>query len=141
MREDKSIRLFYIVAVAAYVLTAAWVTFEQYSVIGKDITVCPIRRFLGIECPACGTTRSLMYVLDGDIFMAARTNINGLTAAAGIIAATLLLVYDMTTRRQLTYRLCMKLNAFVSTPAGKAFCVLYVVALIAGKFIGRMIPA
>lgn len=73
--------------------------------------------------------------------MAARTNINGLTAATGLIAGTILLAYDFIMRRRLTYQLGMKLNDLAATKGGIAVCVLYVVVLIAGKFIGRMFTA
>lgn len=131
--------MFYTIATAGYLLAIAWVVYVWHLHGAKGFVVCPSRLLLHIECPACGTSRALIYALKGDILMAARTNINGLTAAVVLIAGTLLLAYDLIMRRRLTYRLCMKLNVLAATKSGIIVCSLYVIALIAGKFIGRML--
>ena len=133
--------MFYIIATAGYLLAIAWLVYVWHLHGARGLVVCPSRLLLHIECPACGTSRALVYALKGDILMAARTNINGLTAATGLIAGTILLAYDFIMRRRLTYQLCVKLNDLAATKGGIAVCVLYVVVLIAGKLIGRMFTA
>lgn len=46
---------------------------------------CPIHRYLGIQCPGCGTTRALAALLRGDIVEALR--LNALTTLLAPVAA------------------------------------------------------
>lgn len=42
--------------IAAFVLCAHWM----------GIVVCPLRRFVGIPCPTCGSTRAVLRLVRGD---------------------------------------------------------------------------
>ena len=38
----------------------------------NGVVICPLRRFLGIPCPTCGTTRGVFALLRGDVLEALR---------------------------------------------------------------------
>lgn len=70
-----------------------------YSHSHSGITVCPIKNITGIPCPSCGTTRSVISLLQGDFNQAAYINPLGFLAAAVMIVLPFWLLYDVALKK------------------------------------------
>lgn len=57
------------------------------------VTLCPLRRFLGIPCPTCGTTRAIAALFRGSVSEALA--LNPLTAALLCVGMPLLSVHAL----------------------------------------------
>lgn len=59
-------------------------------------TVCIFKRITNIPCPSCGSTRSVIYLLKGDLFDSILLNPFGLIIFTILIIAPIWLIYDVT---------------------------------------------
>lgn len=57
----------------------------------QDIPLCPVQRLTGLHCPGCGATRCVHALLDGDLLLAAQSNILVLLAIP--VTAVLLVLW------------------------------------------------
>jgi hypothetical protein len=79
-REERQLALLWSAAtVSAIVLRPFWV------VVAPWLRPCVFRGVTGIPCPTCGTTRTVLALLDGDVLSALAAN--PLATAAGIFFA------------------------------------------------------
>lgn len=54
--------------------------------------LCPFRRLTGLECPACGLTRSWVHLVHGDVAASASSHPFGLVLLAGLALLAVLVV-------------------------------------------------
>lgn len=64
---------------------------------GSSLLLCPIKHITGIPCPSCGSTRSLLMVLQGQVDEALMINPIGIGLAFGLILSPFLLVSEFST--------------------------------------------
>jgi hypothetical protein len=60
----------------------------------NGITVCPIKTITGVPCPSCGTTRSVLSIIDGHFGEAILLNPLGYIVLALMIVIPIGLAYD-----------------------------------------------
>lgn len=83
MRRNRLYILLFTVTLCGYV----WIVYCMNHPTGQGLWQgCLTKQFLHVPCPSCGTTRSLMCILNGEWTEALTTN------PLGYLAATLLLV-------------------------------------------------
>lgn len=65
----------------------AWIGFNLFyaSYGAHDIAVCLFKNATGLPCPSCGTTRALLYLLNGELLQSLSINPLGVLAAAVLI--------------------------------------------------------
>lgn len=103
VRERKLYILFSIASVAGY----SWLAFSlMYN--RKHTGVCIFKTVTGIPCPSCGSTRSVISLLNGDLLPALLYNPFGYIIIAVMIVMPVLLIYDMLFRKKVLYRLYLK---------------------------------
>jgi hypothetical protein len=88
--------LVYFTGVAWLLLNVVWQT---------NIVICPLRSATGLPCPACGTTRAMRHLLQGEMWNAFITNPNVSIVAPASIAFTLALIGGWWSKKPLTQRL------------------------------------
>lgn len=98
-------RQFYIGIWGLLILVYSWLAYQILAInkIDSNIAVqltCPSKKWLGLPCPGCGTTRSLLSILSGDLVVALRLNPFGFLALIFLIIAPLLIVYDLVANKQ-----------------------------------------
>ena len=71
----------YLLAVAGY----AWLAWNMIGLADPDTTVCMFKQATGFACPSCGTTRSLLSVLNGDFRSGLLINPLGFVGAAFLL--------------------------------------------------------
>ena len=52
----------------------------------RQDTLCPVARYIGWQCPFCGGTRSLLYLISGNLHMALDRNFG---VVAGVVVGVL----------------------------------------------------
>lgn len=72
---------------------------------------CFLKQFLGLPCPSCGTTRSVISFFQGDLERAFWLNPLGIALAMAMLILPLLLVYDLLKRRSQTWELYLRVIA------------------------------
>lgn len=66
-------------------------------------TPCVFKNATGIACPSCGSTRSVLSIIQGDIAKAMLINPLGLVITAIMIAVPLWLFFDITSGKSTLY--------------------------------------
>lgn len=62
--------------------------------IGINITICPLKLFYGIPCPACGTTRGIMLIMQGRIIDGIYANPNVIITFPILVLYPIIKIYD-----------------------------------------------
>ena len=57
----------WLVALLGAYLTVIGVSVWLTRHLGRSVTICPLRRLVGVPCAACGTTRGWLTLLRGDV--------------------------------------------------------------------------
>lgn len=83
---------------------------------------CLFKTLLHVPCPSCGTTRSVISLLRGDLAGALALNPLGVPAAAGLFLLPLWLLADLLTSRATLHRFALRVNA--SLKRRRVFAVL-----------------
>lgn len=97
--RSKSTAKFYLY-VSLFLLSGwAWLLWSVFNHSHHGITVCVIKNTTGIPCPACGSTSSLVQIMDGNWWTALYINPLGYLMAIGLIASPLWLITDLATGR------------------------------------------
>ncbi|HRG38162.1 MAG TPA: DUF2752 domain-containing protein [Bacteroidia bacterium] len=63
-----------------------------------ETSVCIMKHATGIPCPSCGSTRSILAILQGNFSMALHWNPLGFLLIMGLFGLPLWILYDMITR-------------------------------------------
>lgn len=81
-----------------------------------DLRLCLFHTATGYPCPACGTTRSVVFLLNGSFFSAILTNPFGIPVLIGLVLFPLLLLYDVITRKKLFIELYTSAERILRKP-------------------------
>ncbi len=65
----------------------------------RHIWACPFRWISGIPCPACGTTRAILLLLQGEVSASLRMNPYGLLTLFAILFLNVWFFYDLLKRK------------------------------------------
>lgn len=91
--------------------------------------VCPINLATGIPCPSCGTARSIVHIMEGNLHGAMLTNPLGFFAVVLLIALPLWIAVDLVRKRDSLYRSYVHAEAWLIRH--KWVVVLLVVLILA----------
>ena len=72
--------------------------------VGKRYDVCLIRHFVHIPCPSCGSTRSVLALMHGDLAGGLYWNPLGFVIIATLIVAPFWIGYDLLLKKETLYR-------------------------------------
>lgn len=96
-RQDQRIyQILAVLSLAGY----AWVGYNLNDAAHTHATVCVFKGVTGIPCPSCGTTRSVLLLMQGDIAAALWTNPLGALALLLLAAIPVWIAYDLLMKRQ-----------------------------------------
>lgn len=89
------------------VFSYAWLVFSIMYPSG-EITVCMFKHITGLPCPSCGTTRSLLLLVNGDWTIALWTNPLGYLAAVLLIMIPGWIISDWVRRKESFFQFYQK---------------------------------
>ncbi len=80
---------------------------------GISAELCPINRITGIPCPSCGTARSVLLMLEGNLPASFMTNPLGYLAMFLLISIPVWVALDVLMKKNSLYRFFRKAEAFL----------------------------
>lgn len=101
-------RAFYLLAAGLCALGYAWVAFS--GAVSEAGSPCLFRWLTGVPCPACGSTRALRVLLQGDVAQAFLINPNGIVLAVLLVGVPVGLLADAVRRRATLYVLFCRID-------------------------------
>ena len=64
------------------------------------LQICVFKNTVGLPCPSCGTTRSILHLVHGDVINAVLLNPFGLIAFSGMVVIPFWICYDYLTSKR-----------------------------------------
>jgi hypothetical protein len=96
-------RIYRIIAIACFA-GYGWLGFQIFnSRTQSSIISCPIKRITGIPCPSCGSTRSVVSLLQGNLSDAIQLNPLGLVVFILMLILPLWMLFDWFTKQSSFY--------------------------------------
>lgn len=117
--------LLFIACIAGYI----WLFFglRNFRTENKSVEVCLIKHVTNIPCPSCGSTRSIMYLTEGNFIEALRINPMGYIVLIIMILAPIWIVFDLTTKRKTFFEFYKKIEIYLSRPKYSIPLILMVI--------------
>jgi hypothetical protein len=81
-----------------------------------SVGVCMIRQTIGVPCPSCGTTRSVLSLISGDILQALRLNPFGFVVLTIMVVAPVWILTDLLRRKDTLFGFYQKAEARLRIP-------------------------
>jgi hypothetical protein len=97
------------------------------STFSKGIDVCIIKHVTNIPCPSCGTTRSVLSLLNGNFSDAILWNPIGLLLALLMIITPIWIIYDYLEKKETLFYYYRKMESVFQQ---KKFAILAIVLVI-----------
>jgi hypothetical protein len=91
--------------------------FHLADIKNDSVRICIFKKVTGYPCPACGSTRSMLSLFQGDIRSALMLNPVGLVLFVIIVLAPLLILYDLVFKRELFFALYNKAETLLRKKA------------------------
>ena len=122
---------FYGVLLVMLAASYAWIAYNSVVRVkqAEGISICIVRNVTGVPCPGCGTTRSVVHVLHGEILDAVTTNPLGLLAAGALTLLPLWIGADLVRGRASLMHAYAVLNQQLARRAVLVVVVLLVLCL------------
>lgn len=120
----------YLIMFIACIAGNIWLYYNitQNYVENKSLGVCLIKRFTNIPCPSCGSTRSIISLIKGNIVEALTINPFGLIVASIMFIAPFWIVIDIATRSNTLFNFYLKVEMHLKTPKFAIPLILLVIA-------------
>jgi Protein of unknown function (DUF2752) len=83
---------------------------------GDELVVCPIKNSFHIPCPSCGSTRSVISLLNGDIGNAIYINPLGILLALMLFLLPIWIVMDILTKSKTLFIFFLKMEYYIKKP-------------------------
>lgn len=93
-----------------------WIFYNHQPHSSQNFGVCVFKETTDIPCPACGTTRSVLFLLKGEIIQSFLTNPLGILAVLGMIFVSIILVYDLFSKETKLYDFYIKFDKKMKNP-------------------------
>ena len=120
MSRNKLYALLSTACVTGYI----WLTFSYFwgASIENDPGVCLFKHFTNIPCPSCGSTRSILSLLHGDILGSIAWNPFGLILMLILVISPLWIFYDVVNRKESLMKFynnfeCFLKRRYIAVPA------------------------
>jgi len=107
---------------------AGWLLVSLSGIASQGFTICLFKNATGLACPACGSTRSVSYLLQGELMMALQTNPVGLLTAGLMFISGMLFLFDLLQGTSLLEKSAFRLNNFLRNPAVFGFFIVLISA-------------
>lgn len=91
-----------------------YLIFHRSILAGREPGVCLVKRVTGVPCPSCGSTRSVLSILNGDLFEALYWNPFGILITLILLITPFWLAFDVISRNDSLYRFYNRTELFVT---------------------------
>lgn len=102
-----------IVCLAGY----SWLFFSWAGAFGGTRTVCWLKNISGYPCPSCGSTRSLVQLMHGELYEALLYNPLGIVIALIMLVLPIWLMMDLFRQKATFYHFYPRAESLLKKPA------------------------
>lgn len=90
------LKKFYCFMGSFFLIAISWISWNYFCLLyaKPGIEICILKRTVGLACPSCGTTRSILHILHGDLISAFFFNPLGIVLFPGIVLMPFWVFYD-----------------------------------------------
>lgn len=123
------LRKFYFFIVSFLFLGLSWISwnFFCFKESKPGLQICVLKSTVGLPCPSCGTTRSILHLLHGNISDAFLLNPFGIFAFMGMVIIPIWIIYDfIKSKRTMWYNYLL----FISLFKNKKFSFFVVILIL-----------
>ena len=119
----------YLFFIVTSILGFIWVGLEQkgYNKNGFLANICLFKKATGFPCPSCGTTRSVVYIINGEYESAFQYNPLGYIVLFIMVAAPGWIVFDVIYKKATFLYVFHKTELFLRRRWVAVFCILFVI--------------
>ena len=105
----------YVLLSAACIAGYFWIfiTYNHNVTHGGELGVCLFKQLTGIPCPSCGSTRSVLSLLSGDLTGALIWNPFGFILMSILVISPSWILYDVITQKQSLFHYYIKSEQFL----------------------------
>ena len=103
---------FYYFLLISCIIGYAWILFNFLNP-DKSYSICFLKNLVHIPCPACGSSRAIMFLLNGNIKQSILTNPLGIIIFIALILLTILLIVDFVKNSNIVWKYYIKFEAFI----------------------------
>ena len=119
---------FYYFTTSFLIIGFGWVAwnlfyFQQSS---PGLEICVLKNTVGLPCPSCGTTRSVLHVVQGDLYTALLINPFGIIVFIGLVVIPFWILYDYWNVKRTLWKCYLQ---FINFFSNKKF-TLFVIVLV-----------
>ncbi len=106
----------------------AWIYYNLITAADNEVHACIFKSVAGIPCPSCGSTRSVISLMQGDIVQAVLWNPMGLFLLISMALIPLWIAYDLFNKKRTLFIAYRKAELFFSR---KRFAITALLLLLA----------
>lgn len=110
---DSKAKKLYLILFIALVAGYTWLIFSLVNHRYEGSGVCLIKSVTGIPCPSCGSTRSVMSIINGDIASAVFYNPFGFLILILMVVLPVMLIFDLVLKKAVFYNIYLKLEVLL----------------------------
>lgn len=117
---SSSLNKLYPILITACLIGYIWLGYSIYSSSLADnnsIVVCPVKRLTGFPCPSCGSTRSVVALINGNFKGAFFINPLGYLLAIIMLLTPLWILYDKMLGRESLLKCYIKVEKHIAKPS------------------------
>jgi len=111
MNRNKLYALLSTACVAGYIWLL--ITYNRSVSNGGEPGVCIFKRLTGIPCPSCGSTRSVLSLLKGDVLAALYWNPFGFILMAIMVISPIWILYDLIGKKETLFQVYTNSEKFL----------------------------
>jgi len=111
-RRNKLYSLLFTACVAGYI----WIIYSVNTINNGFFEGCFIKQLTNIPCPSCGSTRSIISMMNGDFFGALKINPLGYIVAFIMLSSPIWIIVDILTKRKTLFTFYLKIESFCRKP-------------------------
>jgi hypothetical protein len=91
------------------------------------LQICVLKNTVGLPCPSCGTTRSILHLVHGDLSSAVLLNPLGIIAFIVMIVSPFWLLYDYYNSKRTLWTIYLQLLSFFQN---KKFSIVVIILVL-----------
>lgn len=104
-----------------------FLNYSNFSFINSDkIKVCLIKNITNIPCPSCGSTRSVISILNGDFVQAFYMNPFGFIIFIQMLLIPILICYDFIKKKEALFQYYLKFETLFKNKTISSVAILFV---------------
>ncbi|WP_432711836.1 DUF2752 domain-containing protein [Pedobacter sp.] len=88
----------------------------SYTNADKQIEVCLIKHFTSIPCPSCGSTRSIIALINGNFVQSLKLNPMGIIVAIIMLLLPMWIILDLLFKRKTLFDFYQKIETYLKYP-------------------------